>query len=40
MPVEQLEDASRSPGGTDTLLEPFHVHRVHEPDLPVRDERV
>ena len=37
MPVEQLEDTGRSPGGADSLLEPVHVHRVHEPDLPVRE---
>jgi hypothetical protein len=40
VPVEQLEDARRSARCADSLLDPFSVDRVYDPDAAVLDERV
>jgi hypothetical protein len=40
MAIEQLEDAGRRPGGTNSLVEAVPVERVDQPDTAVLDERV
>jgi hypothetical protein len=40
VPIEQLQDARRSAGCANTLVQPVPVERVDQPDAAVRDERV
>jgi hypothetical protein len=40
MAIEQLEDAGRSPGGTNSLVETVPVERIDQPDTAAVDERV
>jgi hypothetical protein len=40
MAIEQLEDAGRSAGGMNSLVEALPVERVDQPDTTVLDERV
>jgi hypothetical protein len=40
VPIEQLEDACRSSGCADALVEPVPVECVDQPDAAVRNERV
>ena len=38
--VEQLDDAGRCPGRTDSFLDPVSFDRIDHPDAAVVDERV